>query len=220
MGYRLNSSVEEINYLPKEKYLGAKNIQLYRSRAIFAVLLIAVLATSTARSYLEQYMTSHTLILLPLLVLCGMWIGSYFAEKKQLLLPYHFALPLLLIALFVSMFWMLPRNLDASLENDGYLVAKYLTLPFFLGVPLALAWRKIGPITKAFFIANAISMVMVLAWLYVEAPVRLCNYYLINEQKQLGMYLIYIAGIISVYWVTRLFIGNIQLNVHIKTTNQ
>ena len=211
--------MEEINYLPTKKYLVTKNIQHFRRKAISAVLLITALATSTARAYLEQYMTSHVLVLLPLLVLCGMWIGNYIAENKQLHFSYHHALPLLLIALFVSMFWMLPRNLDASLENNAYLIAKYLTLPFFLGVPLTLAWRSIGPITKAFFITNIISMIMVLAWLYIEAPIRLCNYYLINEQKQLGVYLLYIAGFISVYWVVKLFVGDISYSNRISGNN-
>ena len=105
------------------------------------------------------------------------------------------------------MIWMLPRMLDASLVYAGYHFAKFTTLPLLLGLPLAFAWKNVGAITKAFFICNLISMLLVLAWLYIEAPVRLCNYYLIEEQKILGVCLIYIAGILSLHFGIKIFLG-------------
>ena len=75
-------------------------------------------------------------------------------------------------------------------------------------MPLVLAWKNIGPITKAFVVTNVISMLVVLAWLYIEAPVRLCNYYLIDEQQKLGMCLLYIAGLLALFLGAKLAVVN------------
>ncbi len=178
-----------------------------RNQAILALLLIICLATPGARSLLEREMVSHVLIQIPLLAICGVWVGNYLSKSRQLHIPYHIALPLFLVALFTLMFWMLPRMLDASLEQAGYIAAKFVTLPFLLGIPLALSWGSLGISTKAFVMTNTVSMLAVLAWLYLESPVRLCNYYLADEQKKLGIYLLCILGAVSFYWIAKLFIG-------------
>jgi len=174
---------------------------------LFACICIVFLAMPFMREMLERYMLSHMLIQLPLLALCGIWIGIYIDKKYRIHIPYSQALPLLIVALFTAMFWMLPRALDSSLEHGGYFIAKFLTLPLLLGMPLAFAIKNIGPITKAFFITNILSMLVVLAWLYIEAPVRLCNYYLIDEQKILGVCLLYISGLFALFLIIKLFVG-------------
>ncbi len=174
--------------------------------------MIFLLASPFARSILEISMLTHVLVQLPLLTLCGIWIAINIKKHKISSIPYHYSLPLLIVALITSMFWMIPRVLDASLEHTTFTVLKFISLPFLLGVPLALGWKNIGSITKAFVITNILSMLIVLAWLYIEAPMRLCNYYLIDEQKQLGVYLLYISGFISLLWSTKLFIGNANDN--------
>ena len=173
------------------------NIEKYRYRAFIAFMCIVLLAVPQLREMLERHMISHMLIQLPLLTLCGFWIGIYFKKVWRINIQYSQALPLLLIALFTAMFWMLPRVLDSSIEHIGYIIAKFLSLPLLLGIPLAFSWKHIGFITKAFLLSNIISMLIVLAWLYIEAPVRLCNYYLIGEQKLLGVCLLYIAGLLT-----------------------
>ena len=179
----------------------------------YAVLMVAVglimlLALPQVRALFEQYMVTHMLIQLPLLVILGMVIGCGIAEKYRRALPYCYALPLLLIALFNSMFWMLPKVLDASLEQTPFIAAKFLLLPCLSGLPAALAWKNTGPITQAFFITNLLSMLVVLAWLYIQAPVRLCNYYLVNEQQHVGEILLYMTALIALWWALKLFTGN------------
>jgi Na+/citrate or Na+/malate symporter len=186
------------------------------ARAIAGSAIVMVLALPGIRTVFEQHMLSHMLIQLPLLVICGVWIADYILERIAFEIELHFALPLLLIALIASMFWMVPRFLDASLEGYSYFLLKFISLPLLVGIPLACGWRNVGPVIKSFFMANLLSMLIVLAWLYVEAPIRLCNYYLINEQQDVGKTIIYIALGISLYWVSKLFIGraeNTNINV-------
>lgn len=186
-----------------------------RARAIVALIAILALAMPSARALFEQYMLSHMLIQLPLLVICGFWIADYLLERVTFRIEFHFALPLLLIALITAMFWMLPRFLDASLEDHNYFLLKFTSLPLLVGIPFTFGWRNVGPIAKSFVMANLMSMLIVLAWLYIEAPVRLCNYYLINEQQDVGKTLVYIAAGVSLYWVSKLFIGG-SANINIK----
>lgn len=176
--------------------------------SLIAVSLIVLLALPPARALFEQRMVTHMLMQLPLLVMLGMVIGHSIAEKYIRALAYCYALPLLLIALFSGMFWMLPKVLDASLEQTLFIAAKFLLLPCLSGLPLAIAWRNTGPLTKAFFITHLLSMLVVLAWLYIQAPVRLCNYYLVNEQQHVGEILLYITAWITLWWTLKLFIGN------------
>lgn len=215
MYFNKNKTVLEKGYLP----IGdARIIEVNRSkrvRAMVSLIAIFALAMPSARAVFEQYMLSHMLIQLPLLVVCGVWIADYILERITFRIELHFALPLLLIALITSMFWMLPRFLDASLEDHNYFLLKFTSLPLLVGVPFTFGWRNVGPIAKSFVMANLISMLVVLAWLYIEAPVRLCNYYLINEQQDVGKALIYIVAGISLYWVLKLFIGR-PANVNIK----
>ncbi len=171
----------------------------------FVLVIYLLLATPVARSFLEQSMLSHMLVQIPLLVLCGAWMINHFINKFQLRIAYHFALPLLIIALTTAMFWMLPRNLDASLEHGSFEALKFISLPLLLGATFVLGWKSSGEITKSFICTNLISMLFVLAWLYIEAPVRLCNYYLIDEQKILGESILYVAGIFSLFLIIKIF---------------
>ena len=179
----------------------------HRAQLLLPLLGIALLATPSARVLLEQSMLTHVLVQLPLLVLAGLWLARGLAGNQPPAIPYHYALPLLTWCLAVAMIWMLPRLLDASLEQPAFATLKFVSLPLLLGLPLLYAWRSVGAITKAFFIANLLGMGGVLAWLYIASPVRLCYYYLGAEQKLLGIALLGIVGGVSVYWIVRLMAG-------------
>ena len=182
--------------------------KIFFYKALIAFALYAFLATPYVRNILEQFMLSHMLVQLPLLAILGGWMANEILKIITIKIPYHISLPLLILALTTAIYWMLPRVLDASIEYTGYEVLKFITLPLFLGTPLVLGLRNVGPITKSFFFANLLSMLVVLAWVYIEAPIRLCNYYLINEQKLLGEALVYITIVFALVWIAKLFIGS------------
>ena len=181
------------------------------ARLLLPAVGVALLATPYARMLLEQSMLTHVLVQLPLLTLAGALAGVRLARgpagNRPVTIPYHHALPLLTWCLTIAMIWMLPRLLDASLEHPAFTAFKFVSLPLLLGLPLPYAWRSVGQITRAFFIANLLSMGGVLAWLYIASPVRLCYYYLIAEQKLLGIALLCIVGTVALYWTVRLVAG-------------
>ena len=175
---------------------------------VLPIVIYLILAMPSARQLLEQSMYTHMLIQIPLLTLCGAWIANTFINKNRVAIAYQYSLPLLILALTTAMYWMLPKSLDASLEHGVNELLKFISLPTMLGATFILGWKNIGAITKSFVITNLLSMLVVLAWLYIEAPIRLCNFYLVSEQKQVGMYILYVTATISVYWLVKLFVGN------------
>lgn len=177
---------------------------------LILVSLIIVCVTPVA-DWLEQSMLRHVLIQLPLLVFLGYQLGKtrYFNLKIIDQINEKGVAGIILV-IFISLYWMLPRALDASLADPAMALAKYLSLPLLIGLPLALSWNKLHPIFRAVVHIELLAMLFRLGWLYLVSPVRLCNAYQLGEQVLLGKYLLFIAVIISVFWCIKLFTANYQ----------
>lgn len=165
---------------------------------------LALLAFAEAVALREAAVASpvqHVLVQMPLLVLAG------FMAAWELKAPRGWAVPLLLAALTVFLFWMLPRNVDWALSPAGE-AAKYITLPLLLGLPLRFSWPLLGPVLRGFLKANALSMLGVLGFLYTHAPVRICNFYLVSAQKDLGFAFLYLAAGLACLWAVPVLFGH------------
>jgi hypothetical protein len=175
------------------------------------LMLIGVLAMPASRRILEAQMVTHMLIQIPLLALSGVLFASAVgARVRHTLESYNErGLPGMLVALFASSYWMLPRALDAALNSPAMELVKFFSLPLLVGLPLALSWARLGTVGRGFVLANAISMIAVAGWLYRESPVRLCNYYLIDQQILLGDYLLAVALLMGLVCTARAFIGSL-----------
>ena len=90
------------------------------------------------------------------------------------------------MAFGASTWWMVPRALDAALASPVMEVTKFVTLPLLVGAPLSLSWSRLGGMGRAFVIANVLPMWAVVGWLYLAAPVRVCNFYLVEQQAIAG----------------------------------
>lgn len=154
-----------------------------------------LLAAPPLRGWLEAGMVSHMLVQLPLLVGLGAaavaWLPA--GWRRRLDDCNAAGLPLTLLALFAAAFWMLPRSLDAALNAPLMELAKFLSLPLLVGMPLALSWRRLPLIGRGFLWSNLVSMLVVLGWLYSAAPVRMCTNYLVDQQQLLGRSLLLLA---------------------------
>ncbi len=176
--------------------------------------LIAILALPASRQILEAHMAAHMLIQIPLLALSGVLLASAVGLRaRRTLEPYNErGLSGLLVVLFASSYWMLPRALDAALASSAMEVAKFFSLPLLVGLPLALSWGRVGGVGRGFVLANAISMIGVVGWVYRQSPVRLCNYYLIDQQLLLGDCLLGLALLTSLVCAVRAFVGPLPSN--------
>ncbi len=188
-----------------------RRVHLFYSSALAlaatGVLLLCLLALPLSRAWLESGLTTHMLLQIPLLVLAGWLIGK--GTLNQHFLSWNrTGVPGLLIAVFGILFWMIPRWLDASLSEPEWEVIKFITVPLLIGVPLGISWSRLTPFARAVVWTNSISMLVVLGWLYMAAPIRVCNNYLVNQQQDFGYTAMMLAVVIALYWVAVAFFGN------------
>jgi hypothetical protein len=188
--------------------------------AFFAVgTLYLCLAMPPARALLEATMTAHMLVQIPLLVVIGIVACLLLPMRWQdsLLDAAGGAVACVSLAVFASTWWMLPRALDAALENPLADAAKFLSLPALVGLPLALAWKRLSAIGRGFVWTNFVSMLAVLGWLYIAAPVRVCNNYLVDEQAAAGWLMVKLSVLLFAWWLGTLFVGGTAASAAVES---
>ena len=169
-----------------------------KARAV-ATILFVVLAAPAMRELLESVRLTHMLVQIPLLALVGALLGSALPArwKRRIAEWNRWGVSGIALALIVSTWWMVPRALDLALASPAMEAAKFVSLPIFVGVPLAVSWRQLGSLGRGFVLANVLPMWAVVGWLYIAAPVRVCNYYLVDQQVAAGTGLLWVSGIVG-----------------------
>jgi hypothetical protein len=184
-----------------------------RSYALgLAPLLVLVLLAPPLRSGLEATMTAQMLIQIPLLVAAG-WLLSYAVPARALAMverSNHRGVTGLVLASTAAAFWMLPRSLDAATTQPLMAVAKYLSVPLLIGLPFALSWPRTGFIVRGVLLVEVVASFFRLGWLYLISPTRLCNNFALNDQRQLGGYLLAIGGGVLVWLAWKLLWGRFE----------
>lgn len=140
----------------------------------------------------EARLTTHLLVQYPLLIGAGALIGAALARSRQA--RWTAAAALLGAALALG-FWLLPRWIDAALTTPLADIFKAGCLFALVGMPLGWGWTQAGPVLRGFAWANAVSMLAVMGWLQLAVPVRLCNRYLLGDQRQLGTALVVLMAL-------------------------
>jgi hypothetical protein len=173
--------------------------------------LVLLLALTPLRGLLESRMPAHMLLQLPLLILAGGLIGggmrTAFASWLDRFDRYGIAT--LLVAGSALAFWMLPRSLDAALAQPLFDALKFFSVPALIGLPAALAWPRLPGVACGFVFGNLLSMLAVLGWLYLAAPVRVCNFYLTDDQSLTGKGLLLLVAAGGLCWLVRAFTGTV-----------
>src|SRR5262245_13316106 len=90
------------------------------------LILIGILAAPGSRGLLESNMATHMLVQLPLLALSGvLLVSAGGARVRRTVEPYNqYGLSGMLVVLFASSYWMLPRALDAVLGSPVFELVK------------------------------------------------------------------------------------------------
>jgi hypothetical protein len=164
-------------------------------RAFAGAIVVAVLALPAARGALERVMIVHMLVQIPLLALAGGLAATALSIRWKTRIAAWNAggTSGMLMALIASSWWMVPRALDWALASPAMETTKFITLPLLVGAPIALSWSRLGGMGRAFVIANVLPMWAVVGWLYVAAPVRVCNFYLVEQQVVAGVGLLVVS---------------------------
>jgi hypothetical protein len=159
------------------------------------LLSLALLAPSVKHA-LEERMTTQMLVQIPLLVLVGIVMARSLPNRVTAVIDDWNCRGItgLVLATMTSLFWMLPRMLDAAVTDSLVAAAKYASAPLLIGLPLALSWPRMGFVVKGVLLLEGIATLLRLGWLYLVSPERLCNLYLLDDQQRLGRLLLLIGA--------------------------
>lgn len=158
-----------------------------------------------ARQQLEQTMSRHMLMQIPMLLAGGMFLGRWLLQTVNQETGGRFAawnengLPGLFAFLLVTAYWMVPKALDDAIASSLVEQAKILSL-VVAGLLLPASLTRANTIIQLFFLGNFASMSAFVGLLYQEAPSRLCNAYLQGDQQNAGVGLVVIALAAPVLW--------------------
>ena len=174
-----------------------------------AALLFVVLLLPPSRDWLEGSMTLQMLLQIPLLIGIGYLLRAALPQPLVAGIARwnHHGINSLVLASLAGMFWMLPRSLDASVSEPWIAIAKFVSVPLLIGLPLGLGWPRMGFVVRGVFLLELIATFFRLGWLYMASPIRLCNNYLLDDQQRLGEYMLVIGGLLLAAVVAKLLWG-------------
>jgi hypothetical protein len=168
-----------------------------------------VLWLPVVRGALERDMAVHMAVQMPLLIALGVLFGAAARrhEPRWLAAADWLGIPGIVAVVLATSFWMLPRAMDQAISNPFVDLAKFLSLPLLVGVPLGVSWRRMPPLGRAFIWANFIPKLGAIGGLYLAAPTRLCSYYRLDQQQLAGWTLIAVAVALGLTWFIAAFVG-------------
>lgn len=177
--------------------------------AAWAIFSAALLAAAIAfRHSLEQTMARHMLAQIPMLIAAGASFNGFLthtslrrAFARRLAEWDEYGLTGLLAFLLATAYWMIPKALDSAVASGMTEQAKMLSL-FLAGLVLPASLSRANVIVQLFFLGNFASMTAIVGMLYQDAPSRLCNSYLIDDQASAGTGLVIFAIVIPLLWIS------------------
>lgn len=178
-----------------------------RAAATWAILgVLLLIAAITWRDDLERTMTRHMLAQIPMLLIAGVAGSRCLSAMPQgpgllrrLGTWNAHGLTGLLVFLLTTAYWMIPRALDSAVASAATEQAKMVSL-FVAGFLLPASLTRANTILQLFFLGNFASMMAIVGMLYQDAPQRLCNFYLVDDQVWAGMGLVALAVVIPLLW--------------------
>ena len=149
--------------------------------------------------------------LYPLIIIGGALAGGWLARGRR---AEWTAAPALSAAVLTLGFWLLPRWIDAALADPLVWLLRALSLWLLAGVPLGWGWAQAGPVLRGFLLANVVSMLAVMGWLQLAVPARLCNAYLLSDQRLLGAGFLAAAAGLTLAMLAAALLGNRRGHMH------
>lgn len=197
---------------------------LFNSARVAYALAGALLLSIAARfkGPLEQSMASHMLLQIPALLIAGVLFAIAlrgllenaggadsgrihrairFINRRFQGIDEHGVAALTAFVLS-SAYWMIPKALDDVLVSPAAEAFKFASL-ILVGMALPGALTRANRIIQLFFLGNFAAMTAIVGMLYQEAQVRLCNFYLMDDQVVAGQGLVALSVVIPLLWFLR-----------------
>jgi hypothetical protein len=170
--------------------------------ALGASILAVAMSVPPLRALIEQSMTWHMVIQMPMLVLAGwlvMQVKINSAISRRLDPWNRYGLTGLISAQVIIAYWMLPLAIDQAvvqLETD---LLKLVTL-FVCGAMLRHSAERAPVVLQLFFVGYLVSMMSWLGLYFATTNLRLCNAYSLESQLLTGWGIVILAVTISLVW--------------------
>lgn len=175
----------------------------------YGVLLYVLLIIPPVTHFLESIMVLHMLVQLPLLMLAGWLMGKRIIKKYDGFFQQWNSngIPGILFVFIITMYWMVPRAMDETLILWYVELFKFISLPL-VGLAFRDSWDKLQILGKTFVFLNYLPMFGLMAWLYIDSPIQICNNYLEIEQQTLGWGFVVITTVMVLYFIQIVFIDH------------
>lgn len=182
--------------------------------ALEGALLWILLVVPPVRQALQATMTAQMLVQIPLLVVAGWLISSVVPRHLDAALARWNGAGIAgaLLASFTGAIWMLPRTLDASVDDAWLATAKFTSIPLLIGVPLALSWPLMTFVVRGVFLLELTASAFRMGWLYLVSPMRLCSNYLLGDQQLLGRLLLLLGAALCLLLAWQLIWGRVRVD--------
>lgn len=181
--------------------------------AMAGAVLWSVLALPPLQHALTATMTLQMLVQIPLLAVAGWCVARALPPRfvRAIGTWNRSGINGLLLASLAAMVWMLPRAMDAAVDDPLVALAKFTGVPLLIGAAVALSWPRMGFVVRGLFLVELIATAFRLGWLYEASPVRLCTNYLLGDQQLLGKLLLAIGCAVSLLLAWQVLAGGIQV---------
>lgn len=155
-----------------------------------SLLLLAVALVPHA--WLEARMMTHMFVQLPLLITVGVLLGERARTARLPALDTPTTVAAFVLVTGIVSTWMIPRALDAAVEQGLVNAGKVLSL-VLAGAMGRVAWGQATWPVRTFVFGNTAWMTASAGLVFLDTPARLCTSYGQGEQRQAGVALIVVT---------------------------
>jgi cytochrome c oxidase assembly factor CtaG len=164
------------------------------------VIAVVVTVSPPVDSFLDESMSRHMLLQMPLLAVLGYAAGSIWQMPR-----FRFAslgLTAIIFAMGSMVFWMLPRSLDTAVTVPWVDQAMHLNM-LAAGWSLVIGLPRLPFHTKISFGIYSLAMALTAGLVYVAVVVPVCSAYSVQHQNEAGALLLWVGGTLFIFLLGR-----------------
>lgn len=176
----------------------------YHIISVIIVILIFSLISFPLNGWFSFTMPRHQILQLPAMFILGIILAISFSKISIKNTSYGITILIFILSSFI--FWMLPRSVDLAIINPGFNRIMHVNM-LIAGFLAMTVLRNIIFEAKIFFIGMMAAMLLATGITLRAYNLLLCSSFNIQQQKETGYYLIWIALALFAGTVFLLFKG-------------
>lgn len=162
---------------------------------VVIILLLFILLSFPMNNWLSATMQRHQIIQLPAMFGLGFILGNHFSRLNIKEISWGIAVLIFTVVSFI--FWMLPRSIDDAVINATFNRMMHLNM-LVAGILLMPVLRNTLFEIKIVFLGMMSAMMLATGITLRSFNILLCSSFDIGQQKETGLYLIFIGFLLFV----------------------